>query len=312
MARWLLKAGGARVLTLLPASERWHYLAQSRLTRSLRVDPDDFALRLRRCRQHIEDYFSNGPSPTPAFTALELGTGWFPFTPIGLFLCGAERVVTVDKQPFLRRVYVEQALDHLIQSGDQGELKSHLPQMNDERLDLIRRARAASAGTTMEGLLGELRIEVMVGDIRQLELRPASIDLICSDGTLQAIPELQLRDILITFKRLARDAAVMTHDVAFKDAFAVFDHSIGPLNYLRFSDRVWRALGEPLNRLRVSDLRRLHDRTGWRIVREEDVELASPEALEDVRLARRFRHYAPADLRVIRTRMISVPDGTDG
>ena len=28
-------------------------------------------------------------SPAPGFTAYELGTGWFPIIPIGLYLCGA-------------------------------------------------------------------------------------------------------------------------------------------------------------------------------------------------------------------------------
>src|SRR5688500_16514729 len=142
MAKWVLKAVGGRAISLLPASERWHYLVQRRLTRSLRVDFDDFALRLRRCRQHLEDYFTDSPSPAPAFTALELGTGWFPFTPIGLFLCGAEGVTTVDKQPFLRRAYVEHTLDRLIKSADDGELRSHLPHMKDDRLELLRAARA--------------------------------------------------------------------------------------------------------------------------------------------------------------------------
>jgi hypothetical protein len=312
MARWILKAAGARAISLLPASQRWHYLVQKRLTRSLRVDRDDFDLRLRRCRNHLEDYLGHSPVPKPDFNALELGTGWFPFTPIGLFLCGAANVTTVDKQPFLRRMDVEHALDRLIQSSDEGDLQAHLPQLQDERIERIRRVRAASGSMTVEALLGELSIEVRVGDVRRLPLAPSSADLICSDGTLQAIPEPQLKEILLTFGSLAKDSAVMSHDMAFKDAFAVFDQSIGPLNYLKFSDGVWRAMGEPLNRLRASDYRSLHERTGWQIVREEGVELAPHDALEDVRLARRFRHYAPDDLRVIRSRMVSVPIETEG
>jgi len=309
MARWILKAAGARAISALPAGRRVrvHYLAQRRLTRSLRVDADDFWLRLGRCRKHLEDYFTRSPSPARDFTALELGTGWFPFTPIGLFLCGARAVRTVDKEPFLRRTHVEHAVDRLLQCGRAGQLKAHLPLLDEERLERLRHVRARSAELSVEALLRELGIEVGVGDVREVDLTPAAIDLICSDGTLQAIPEPQLADILVTFREVGSDSAVMSHEVAMKDAFAVFDHSIGPLNYLKFSDGMWRALGQPLNRLRASDYRRLHEQAGWRIVGEEGVELAREEALEEIRLAKRFHRYESEDLRVIRSRVVSVP-----
>lgn len=308
MARWILKAAGARALSALPGSRRWHYLAQRRVTRSLRVDADDFALRLGRCRKHLEDYLARAPSQANDFTVLELGTGWFPFTPIGLFLCGAGTVVTVDKEPFLRRLHVEHALDRLMEAGRAGQLKIHLPQFDGARFERLQRVRARSLEMSVGAMLGALGIEVRVGDVREAELASGTVDLICSDGTLQAIPEQQLADILVKFRQFAKDSAVMSHEVAMKDAFAVFDRSIGPLNYLKFSDGTWRVLGQPLNRLRASDFRRLHERAGWRVIGEEDVELARAETLAGLRLAPRFQRYESEDLRVIRSRIVSVPD----
>jgi predicted RNA methylase len=42
-------------------------------------------------------------------TVLEVGTGHMVDLPIGMWLCGAERVITVDLNPYLSRELVSEA-----------------------------------------------------------------------------------------------------------------------------------------------------------------------------------------------------------
>src|SRR5438045_242194 len=101
MPHWLIKSAIHRAISLLPASHWWNELLQTYGTHSLQLGPERFELRLEYCRRHLEHLFEvQSPRPT-GFAVLELGTGWYPIVPIGLYLCGASEVWTYDIAPLL-------------------------------------------------------------------------------------------------------------------------------------------------------------------------------------------------------------------
>ena len=101
----------------------------------------------------------------------------------------------------------------------------------------------------------------------------------------------------------------MSHEVDMIDEYSYFDSSITPFNFLRFSDRAWRLINNPLiplNRLRVSDFRECFPEAGFTVV-EEVVKRGSPEALARIRLAPRFARYDPSDLLVLMAWFVAKP-----
>src|SRR5437763_12408067 len=97
-------------------------------------------------------------------------------------------------------------------------------------------------------------------------------------------------DIFRQFRRISADGAIMSHWIDMSDHYMNFDSSIGPFNFLRFSPRTWRLFNNDLqyqNRLRVPDFRRLHEETGWKILKEENTS-GQAEELRGIRVAKQF------------------------
>jgi hypothetical protein len=146
-----------------------------------------------------------------------------------------------------------------------------------------------------------------LGDARKVNLGSGSIDLIFSNTALQHIPSDVLTDIFAEFRRVATPRAVMSHHIFMGDLLAHFDRSITEYNFLRFSKRVWRLIDNSLvscNRLRLSDYRRLHTRSGW-VIRAEDTIYGSTDDLQKIPLAREFQTYSGQDLLALRTWLVS-------
>ena len=124
---------------------------------------------------------------------------------------------------------------------------------------------------------------------------------------LQYIGENELLAILAEFERLAAPGAVMCHHMYLGDQNAYSDPSITPFNFLRFSDAAWRLLDSPLrlqNRFRISDYRRIHQKTGWVIQSEENTQ-GSLDDLRKIPLARKFRQSSEEDLLTLRSVIVS-------
>src|SRR2546426_1180464 len=103
MPHWLIKSAIHRAISLLPRPQRWNEWFQEHVTRSLQLGEGEFEWKLKMCRRYVEDFSQLRPQAASDFTALELGTGWYPIVPVGLYLCGASEVWTFDIDPLLRR-----------------------------------------------------------------------------------------------------------------------------------------------------------------------------------------------------------------
>ncbi len=315
MPSWLLKAVTQRLIGALPNPHFWNELLQTRITGSIQLPPDQFAVKLGGCRTHLQHLRDLRRATPRDFTAFELGTGWFPVVPIGLFLCGASQVWTWDIAPHLRLERIRFVLNSFLQLDAAGELARHLPDVWPERLDKLREVAADCSPTAPARLLERLSIEYQIGSAAHSGLPSGSIDLLTSFGVLEYLHTETLVPLFREFQRLAATDAVMSHLIIFDDQYSYYDRHITPLNFLKFSDRTWRWLNNaiiPLNRLRITDYRQALRDAGFKIIDETVVDRCDAAVLAKIHLAPRFRCYPDDDLLVLRAWLAAtgVADGT--
>lgn len=306
MPHWLIKSAIHRTISWLPKPQFWNDLFRKYGSRSLQLSSSQFEIKLRESQRHWREFRAHYRGPTTDFAALELGTGWFPIIPLGIYLCGAREIWTVDIDPFLREDRMKLMLDYFKDYIRTGKLTECLP---DARKDRVERLLAlADKATTLSPRewLQEFNIHVLVQDAQKLPLPDTSLDWIFSSGVMEYIPEPVLKNIMTEFQRLGKIGAVMTHRLNLVDVYSYFDKNITTLNHLQYTDRQWRWRNSPLiwqSRLRVTDYRRLHADTGFEVV-SEDNESESPDKLARIKIAPQFEKYSHPDLLVIHSFMV--------
>ena len=282
---------------------------QHYLSHSTDLPKQQFETRLDYCHRHLEAFLESRPARTGDWRVLDLGTGWFPTVPVGLYLCGAAEIWTFDIAPFLRSAQVKLMLDRFAECEEAGELQKRLPWLRPERLANLREFSASWDGRSPAALLEKMNIHSRVRAAQQTTLESGSIDLFVSTAVLEYIPCEVLKSILLEFKRLSSLTAVQSHYINLCDHFSYFDPSITPFNYLKYTQRWWNYLNSPLawqSRQRISDYRALFAETGHRIIREDDTK-GNPEDLRKARLAPEFQHYSFEDLLVLFSWIVAEP-----
>jgi hypothetical protein len=310
VASWLLKAMVQRGIGALPYRHFWNGLLQEWVTRSTRLGDGVFFENLRNCQIHLANLRRFSPVAPRSFSAFELGTGWFPVVPIGLFLCGAREVWTWDIAPLLRRDRLKGVIARFLELEQKQLLRSRLDAL-PERIRALREVMMGcdSPKNKPAQLLERLNIHYRIGNATRSGLPSASIDLIVSDVVLEHPSPAELSDLLREFRRIAAPEAVMSHSIALNDQYSARDPRITEFNFLRFSDRVWYWLNNPiipLNRLRISDYRRMLSNSGFQIVQEINQQ-GDPDELARIPLSERFRKYSADDLLVTYTRLVATP-----
>jgi hypothetical protein len=257
------------------------------------------------CR-HLDHYLSAGSGPRSGFSALELGTGWFPIVPVGLALNGAGQVWTLDVQDLLRRERVIAVLEVYLRLMAEGTIQPRQPGQR-ERLESV---LATADGLSARDLLARLGItSLVIEQASDTGLPAGSMHFINSSSTLEHIPREQLPGIFREFRRLAALDAVMSHFIDMGDNYSLSDDSITVYNFLKYSERTWSLFNNQLlyqNRMRRPDYRALHEACGWTVTAEEGV-TRPLEELRSIPLAPEFQGYPESELQVFLTWMTSRP-----
>jgi hypothetical protein len=324
MPHWLIKAAVQRAISWLPASHKWNFIFQRYVTHSLELSPDRFEMRLDACRRHLEHFLALHPKRPGGFTVLEVGTGWFPVVPVGLFLCGADEVWSFDVARLLSLGGLRQMFARFHEYGHSGMLQQHLPRLMPERLARLREVAAlcaspypgkpagkgaatqphsfASVNAVSDGgrpapteLLNKLNIHACIRGAQDTGLESGTINLFTSTGVLQYVPSEVIKAMLIEFKRLGSHRSIQSHYVNLLDQYSAFDRSISPLNFLQYSQRQWDLLNSPL-----------FTQGGFQITSEINTS-GRLEVLEGLRLAPQFRNYTPQDLLVFNSWIVAEP-----
>ena len=113
-------------------------------------------------------------------------------------------------------------------------------------------------------------------------------------------PSTKIGALLANISNMDGMNRVSSHEIDLSDHYSHFDKSIGPYNFLKFSERVWSLFNNRLlyqNRLRASDYRKLFVESSWHI-HSESVSIPSDFSIEDVNLNNVFANYEADDLAV--------------
>ena len=278
ISKWILKAIVQKTISFLPYAHRINYFFQKYVTKGVQLSDAYFEDRLGHAKTHIEfwEKYSDGQ---PLRSTLELGAGWYPVVPLALYLYGAENIRTADITRLTNARHVQTTIRKFLEYAEDGRLSGFI-RMKPERLEQLR--ALVEKRIDFEPLIRALHLEYLIGDARHLPLPNDSIDLVHSNNTFEHIYPGILAGLLQEFKRVVRPGGVHSHFIDLSDHFAHFDPSITIYNFLRFSPVAWRWIDnsiQPLNRLRISDYRRLYREAGIPI----DAEVLRPGNVAELR-----------------------------
>lgn len=310
MPNWILKSVVQRAISLCPRSERVNEVFQIHVTGGLRIEAQgEFRAKLDACKHHLENYRKWSTSNKSGFTVLELGTGWYPIIPIGLYLCGASEIWTFDIVPLLRPDRLRTIIDYYYLFQKTGELNSILPGIQQERLQKMFDAATGNATASPAAMLERLNIHYRVQSFPDAGLDSGCMDLIFSHGVLEHLEREVLMQTFLEFHRVASPTSVITCYIGIADQFAAFDKTITSFNYMRYSARVWRLLNSPMipqNRLRACDYRSICRQARFSIQEESTMQGVESD-LHKLKLSSEFARYSKEDLLGLYYWLVAVP-----
>jgi SAM-dependent methyltransferase len=286
-----------KVLGYVPAGEDLHHWLQMRggglanFARECDVRVDDWRL--------MAGHLAAVGVPIAGSRFVEMGTGWYPTLPFGLFLGGAEHVITIDLNRHVRPELV-------VALGDR--LGEHLPLIADKSgraLDDVKSAHAAMRlalhqGASIEEATGGVVEYRAPGDASDTGLPSKSIDVFFSNSVLEHVPADVIAACFAEARRVLRSGGITFQSVNCGDHYAYVDKRIHQLNYLQYSDAQWEKWNNRFlyqNRLRAIDFVQLAKQAGFAI--ELDTSRASAERLKQLdglRVAPQFDRYTREQL----------------
>lgn len=306
MNKWIAKAIVQKTISHLPFSNNINYIFQKYVTKGVFLTDEYFLDRLGHAREHITAYRNHTKEAFPK-TALELGTGWYPVVPISLFLCGTEKIYSVDISFLTSKERILVTLQRFIKYYNDGFLLKTLDvdvTRYKTLIDIVEKYNELS----LEEILHQLKITYLIEDARKLSLDSDSIDLVNSNNTFEHIyPEI-LGPIMADFLRVVKKkGGVMSHFIDMSDHFAHFDKKINIYNFLKFSDKQWHWIDnsiQPQNRMRVYEYKDLYAQVGIHIS-HETLRPGDLKQLSVINLDKRFLEHKAEEVAVSHCHFIS-------
>lgn len=290
MAIWILKAAIQKTISFFPVRHNINFFFQKHITKGVRLTDELFLSKLHHCQQHFSAHIVHG-NKKPSFTSLEIGTGWFPIVPIGLYLCGAEKIYSADIKSVLNKERLIETINKFIEYHNNCSLVKFLPAYQIEKINNI--SALLSANKSINEILALLNIELLIGDITKVEIQKLpKIDLINSNNTFEHIPPQVINAILQYFHKIIVADGVMSHFIDMSDHFSHLDKSISSYNFLKFSETQWKLIDnsiQPQNRLRICDYATLLKNAQFKVVFEEPI-IDSAITIEKANLNREIKN----------------------
>lgn len=305
MGSWILKAAFQKTLSALPYGERMHHYFQRHISKSLRINPAFFEDRLERCNFHLQAYKSLNEGNLPN-KVLEIGTGWFPVVPIGLYLCGVNDINSIDIKPLLKKQYLQETIDFFLTYMNTGKLSEFLPQtLQEDRVDQLSRLLDSSDFPFVE-ICKKLNFQSICSHEPLEALRGQRFDLICSNNTLEHVPKDQIERILKENRQLLAAEGVVSHYIDLVDHYSYLDPSIPSFNFLQYSSKKWNLIENSFqsqNRLRFSEYLSLFRQNGLTpsLIYKETY---PPTSLPESGVHKEYRNSSNEDLCVAYTQLV--------
>lgn len=237
-------------------------------------------------------------------TIVEVGTGWVPVVPMGLYLLGARAVLSFDLSRHLLPGLALRAARLL------PECFEDLAGRSGATPDELRLRYAALASSKSWDELAE-RIGFRYhapADVTQARIPPASVDIVYSNLVLEHVTARALDAILSHSMRILRKGGVCWHNIDYTDHYSHTHRGLSAINFLRYGEVLWRTIGQNdivyLNRLRRSEFLAAFARAGFEVESIRDHYLDDSELLAPHLLSGRFADSSSEDLRCASSRVV--------
>lgn len=228
---------------------------------------------------------------------VELGTGACPTVPLCMYLAGAAKVFTFDRERRAEPELVCELADRL-QAHVALIARESGRSISDVEGHQGALTHAVGRGVTLMVATGNVVDYRAPADASSTSLAEASVDVIVSRSQLEHVPPPALAAGFAEARRILRPGGLVVHTIDCADHYATSDHRRGPLDYLALSDAEWARWNTAFlyqNRLRAKDFAELAREAGF------TVELAQPRrraSLEGIAPAPRFAQYSPDELAI--------------
>ena len=200
---------------------------------------------------------------------LEVGTGRTVDLPLGLWLCGAGQVTTIDLNPYLSDALVKESLDFI--------------RMHEQETLEVLGGRGQERLRTLVNFKGDLHALLALAgivykspaDATSLDFPAASIDFHVSYAVLEHMPREIIEGTLSEARRVLRPDGLLLHVIDPSDHFSHDDESITAINFLQFSEDQWRRLAGNRfmyhNRIRAHEYVQLFEEAGFKILLNKQI-----------------------------------------
>ena len=261
--KWLVKSRIQRLMAMIPdpLSYEAYYLMQRTFGGLRHVNPQQ---KLEAAIELWDLIVSNNRDPKDK-VFLEVGTGRIPIMPLAYWLMGAEKVITLDLNPYFRETLFMEALAYMPKHRTQIEA------LFGERLDLDRFnlliSEVERGQLTARDYMELCCIEYLApADAAATTLLSDSIDFHTSYAVFEHIDSAVLRSILKEALRILKPDGVCVHKIDYSDHFSHSDKTISGINFLQYDDSTWSKYAGNrymyMNRLMHDDYLALFDESG--------------------------------------------------
>lgn len=306
---WRVKARIQNAVASLPSSLSYamYYWMQRRFGGLRHLNPvNRIVAGVEICKRIV----SHGKTPVGK-VFFELGTGRRFNMPLALWLLGAEKVITVDLNPYIKEDLVREDIKFIKKNRVAVEDLFKGNDLVEDRFEEL--VDYASKPWRMNDLLSFCNIEyVCPGDATNLPIQDSTVDYYTSYTVLEHIPPAAILRIFREGNRITRDDGLFIHRIDYSDHFSHSDRSISSINFLQFSDGEWDKIAGNrymyMNRLRFDDFEDLYRRSQQRILSiEAEKDPAVVELLKDNALAidERFEDKSRDVLATVNTWIVS-------
>ena len=267
---WKIKAMVLKCISILPSSLSYgvYYRIQRYFDKTWKVIPSS---RLKTGVEIWERIMGLGYDPVGK-TFFEVGTGRTPIIPLTFWLMGAENIITIDLNPYLKANIIKKSLDYI--SNNEEIVKSLFGLLLDKKRfrDLIYFHKNISFSTDLFLALCHINY-IAPGDAAKTSLAEESIDFHTSYTVFEHIEPTKLKLILEEGNRIIKKNGLFIHRIDYSDHFSHKDKAISYINFLQYSDSKWdRYSGNRYayhNRLRHDDFLQIFKSIGHSIIVNE-------------------------------------------
>lgn len=264
----------------MPFGRSIYYQVQKRITKTV---PRMLVPTVATARRFTEHYYAiahHFEADLGEARLLEFGAGWDLYGNLVLWCYGINHQTIFDLHRWVKPDQVNIVIRHLASDPPPGAVRS--PRNTVGECDAWEKDLRAFYGI-------EYRAPADAG---QTGLPSESIDLVVTTSVLEHVPEPQIRRLLAECHRVVKQGSLMSHVIDYSDHYSHSDPSIGPYNFLKFSDEEWMRFNPDLhfqNRLRHIDYRKLFEDLGFVVLRDDHAPADDTGLLGEMPLFERYR-----------------------